>query len=605
MVTSLLEDRHGTVWVGGRSDHGGHLCALQGGRGTCSGGDGLSGMFGRFVLRLHEDRAGTLWAGTDSGLWRWAPGAPKRYPIPGVQIGDLSESDDGHLLIGIRNGALKQLIHDSIEPYPIRSASSPTAPLQDAEVDSNKLLRDRDGALWIATVRRGLIRTFRGRADTFAVSDGLAGNVSCSLFEDREGTIWVATTGGLDRFQQSSVATLSTKQGLHTDAVVSVLGATDGSVWLGAREGLMRWKDGQFTTFRTTSGLPDDATQSLFEDPRGRVWVFTKGGLAYFDGRRFVPVPGVPSKEVFSMTGDESGNLWLSGDAGLTHLRAGQVVEDIPWSTIGQTRAKVVVSDNGGVWLSFWTDGGVMYFKDGRVRASYSTREGLGKGHVPGLALDSDGALWASTEEGGLSRIKDGHVATLTSRNGLPCDAIHGTVQDDRRSLWVYAACGVFRITRPELDAWIARPQHRLQTTLWDAADGAKLRALAPTSYEPLVSRSIDGKLWFVVGEGVQGTRPAAPRVKPASASGVRRAAHGGQHGAMATPARAARRWRTFDCRRTCATWRSTIRRSALWRRKRSASGTGWRVRITPGGRSSTIAACSTRISAPGPIASA
>jgi signal transduction histidine kinase/ligand-binding sensor domain-containing protein len=503
-VTSLLEDRHGTVWVGGMSDHGGHLCAVRGGRVTCAGGDGLSGVFGRFVWSFHEDDAGTLWVGTDSGLWRWAPGAPKRYLIPGMQIGDLSEGDEGGLLIGIRDKALRQLIDDRIEPYPIRSAHTPMALLGDAEVDSNKLLRDRDGALWIATAKQGLIHVSRGRADTFTAADGLAGNVSCSLFEDREGTIWVATTGGLDRFQQSSVATVSTKQGLHTDAVVSVLGATDGSVWLAAREGLMRWRDGQFTTFQTTSGLPDDATQSLFEDPRGRVWVFTKGGLAYFDGRRFVSVPGVSSKEVFSITGDEPGNLWLSGDAGLTHLLAGHVVENIPWSTIGQTRAKVVVSDKGGVWLSFWTDGGVMYFKDGQVRASYSVRDGLGKGHVPGLALDSDGALWASTEEGGLSRIKDGHVATLTSRNGLPCDTIHGTVQDDRRSLWVYAACGVFRITRPELDAWIAEPAHRVQTTLWDAADGAKLRALAPTSYEPLITRSTDGKLWSVAGEGVQ-----------------------------------------------------------------------------------------------------
>ena len=123
---------------------------------------------------------------------------------------------------------------------------------------------------------------------------------------------------------------------------------------------------------------------------------------------------------------------------------------------------------------------------------------------MPGLALDSDGALWASTEEGGLSRIKDGHVATLTSRNGLPCDTIHGTVLDDRRSLWVYAACGIFRITRPELDAWIAQSAHRVQTRLWDAADGAKLRALAASSYEPLLSRSTDGKLWFIAGEGVQ-----------------------------------------------------------------------------------------------------
>ncbi len=503
-VTSLLEDRHGTVWVGGMSDHGGHLCAVRGGRATCSGGDGLSGMFGRFVWSFHEDDAGTLWVGADSGLWRWAPGAPKRYPIPGLQIGDLSQGDDGRLVIGIRDRALKQLIDDRIEPYPIRSASRPMTPLQDAEVDSNKLLRDRDGGLWIATAGRGLVHAFRGRADTFAMSDGLAGNISCSLFEDREGTIWVATTGGLDRFRRSSIATFSTKQGLLTDAVVSVLGATDGSVWLAAREGLMRWKDGQFTTFRKTSGLPDAATQSLYEDPRGRIWVFTNGGLAYLDGKRFVPVPGVSSTQVFSITGDESGNLWLSGDAGLTHLRAGHVVENIPWSTIGQSRAKVVVSDKGGVWLSFWTDGGVMYFKDGQVRASYSVRDGLGKGHVPGLALDSDGALWASTEEGGLSRIKDGHVATLTSRNGLPCDTIHGTVQDDRRSLWVYAACGVFRITRPELDAWIAQPAHRVQTTLWDAADGAKLRALAPTSYAPLISRSTDGKLWFVAGEGVQ-----------------------------------------------------------------------------------------------------
>jgi signal transduction histidine kinase/ligand-binding sensor domain-containing protein len=504
-VTALFEDRQGTVWVGGMSDHGGHLCAVRGGRATCSGGDGPSGMFGRFVWSFREDGAGTLWVGADSGLWRWAPGVPKRYPVPGGQIGDLSEADDGHLVIGIRDRALRQLIDDRVEPYPIHSARRPMAPLGDAEVDSNKLLRDRDGGLWIGTARRGLIHVSRGRADTFALSDGLAGNISSSLFEDREGSIWFATTGGLDQFRQSSVATLSTKQGLLTDFVVSVLAGADGSVWLASREGLMRWKDGQFTTFRRASGLPDDAAQSLFEDPRGRVWVFTRGGLAYFDGRRrFVSVPGVSSKEVFSIAGDESGNLWLSGDAGLTHLQAGHVVANIPWSAVGRTRAKVVVSDKGGVWLSFWTEGGVMYFKDGRVRASYSVEDGLGKGHVPGLTLDSEGALWASTEDGGLSRIKDGHVATLTSGNGLPCDTIHATVEDDRRALWVYAACGVFRIARSELDAWIARPEHRVETTHWDAADGAKLRALAPTSYTPLFSRSADGKLWMVAGEGIQ-----------------------------------------------------------------------------------------------------
>jgi ligand-binding sensor domain-containing protein len=114
---------------------------------------------------------------------------------------------------------------------------------------------------------------------------------------------------------------------------------------------------------------------------------------------------------------------------------------------------------------------------------------GWARATCPGLALDRDGALWASTEEGGLSRIKDGHVATLTSRNGLPCDTIHGTVQDELRSLWVYAACGVFRITAARAGRVDRSAGVPVQTTLWDAADGAKLRALAPTSYEPLLSR--------------------------------------------------------------------------------------------------------------------
>ena len=47
----------------------------------------------------------------------------------------------------------------------------------------------------------------------------------------------------------------------------------------------------------------------------------------------------------------------------------------------------------GGVWLAFWLDGGVSYFKDGQFRASYTAADGLGKGTVPDLQLDRDGAL--------------------------------------------------------------------------------------------------------------------------------------------------------------------------------------------------------------------
>ena len=69
----------------------------------------------------------------------------------------------------------------------------------------------------------------------------------------------------------------------------------------------------------------------------------------------------------------------------------------------------------------------------------------------------------------------------MTTRNGLPCNTIHWSTEDNDRSLWLYAACGLVRIARGELDAWIADPTRRIGTTVWDAADGVMLHHLRPT----------------------------------------------------------------------------------------------------------------------------
>ena len=511
-VTSLLEDHEGTVWAGilggAPGTPTGRLCAIRGDRAQCFDENGA---FGSFVWGLCEDSSGTLWAGAESGVWRWKPGLPRHYAAPGMRISDLSKADDGHVIIAVNGAGLKRVIGDRVQSYPIRDAIHSDQTLRDHDLNSNKLLRDRDGGLWIGTVERGLIHVHQGRSEVFTKSEGLSSDVVLSLFEDREGNVWVATTGGLDRFRELPVTTISAKQGLSSDATQSVLAANDGSIWIGAHDGLTRWQNGHATIFRKASGLPDDFAQSLFQDSQGQIWVFTAHGLAYLKNGRFVAVNGVPSTEVYSITADTAGNLWLSGNKGLSHMRDGRLVEHFPWAALGrheQAKAVLFHSEQGGVWLSFWTDGGVLYFKDGQVRASYTAANGLGKGHVPALRLDRDGALWAATEEGGVSRIKDNRVTTLTTRNGLPCDTIHWTMEDDDRSFWLYTGCGLVRIARSDLDAWIADPSRRVQTTVWDPADGVRLRSVAPSSFGPTAVKSTDGKLWFLTGEGVQVADP-------------------------------------------------------------------------------------------------
>jgi len=505
-VTSLLEDRDGTVWAGVMGERS-ELCAMRAGKAECVAPEGG---FGAFVWSLALDRSGTLWVGAESGLWRWSPGAPRRYAIPGPRMGDLTTTADGALLAGMQGAGLHQLAGDRLVAHRFRRAGKADDWIADADIQSNKLLRDRDGGLWIGTASAGILHVKDGQADTFTRADGLSGNISCSLFEDREGNIWFGSDKGLDRFRKLPVATLSTRQGLPHEVTRSVVATRDGSVWVATEGGLARWlRDGTPRVYGQRDGLPDRRVHSQYEDADGRLWVSTAGGLAYFANDRFVPADSGAIGDIYAITGDTEGRLWLSGREGLARLERGRLADRRPWSAFGIPKVpQGIVAHRGGLWLSFW-EGGVAHLKDDKIQARYSAADGLGAGPVTGLRFDADGALWAATGNGGLSRMQDGRITTLSVANGLPCKDIHWSAQGDDGALWMYTECGLLRVSRDDLAAWIADPSHRVAPKLWGAADGLTLTVMPPAIYNPAVARGPDGKFWFVGAGEVQLVDPA------------------------------------------------------------------------------------------------
>ena len=546
-VHSLLEDREGTVWAAGTiwaagPSTPGKLCAINRGGVHCFGSDGSFGGFG--VTALYEDSRGTLWLGAANGVWRWKPGPPEHFPVPELEHHGVAglvfprraflEDGQGALLMTGPRG-IRRFIDGHLSPYPL-PAGAP-------QFKEGKLLRDREGGLWIGTSDAGLLHMYQGRMDVFAQPDGLSSNVVQNLFEDREGNIWIATNNGLDRFRDYAVPNISVKQGLSTPFVTSVLASKDGGVWLGSLDGLNRWKDGQVTVYRSrtpgveasqstgsidagakshrkpdgnvhelrASGLPDNYAGSLYEEPQGRIWISTARGLAYFEDGKFTSVSGVHLREWFlsPVARDSAGTLWMTSDQGLYRLSGGRVAEYWPSTKLGLRGAlsTLLVADplNGGLWVASW-EGGVVYFKDGQVRASYGPADGLGEGSVSELELDSRNTLWAATN-GGLSRIENGRVATLTTTNGLPCDRVYGLAQDDAHSFWMYTACGLVRISRPELDAWVADPKRKIEATVLDTSDGVKTHA-GVLQYAPRMTKAADGKVWFVTFDGVSVVDP-------------------------------------------------------------------------------------------------
>src|SRR5580700_2706072 len=103
---------------------------------------------------------------------------------------------------------------------------------------------------------------------------------------------------------------------------------------------------------------------------------------------------------------------------------------------------------------------------------------------------------------GGLSRLKNGRVTTLTSKNGLPCDTVLWMMEDDSHYVWMYTSCGLARLSRTELDAWGGDPMRRVQVAVFDSADGVRSHAFNDAS-SPHVAKSADGKLWFLPYDGV------------------------------------------------------------------------------------------------------
>lgn len=522
LIMAILEDSHGTIWVSGGKGAipgGAKLCTIKNEKLDCAGSD----RFSEDVTSLYEDRAGNLWVAETKGLWRWRPAPPKRvYATQEMQVFSLTEGDRREILMSNRDGGALMLANGKVSSY--------APPGQTGQIVSGFSFRDRNGAWWIGTSARGLIHIHNGRTDVFDQSDGLSSLSVLDIFEDREGNIWVSTSGGLDQFHDLAVPAFSLKQGVY-NGVTSVLAARDGSVWVGTQgHGLNRWQNGRMTVYRTrtpgtwsrdrqpssqyaqqveTDGLAGNSIQSLFEDKSGRIWIGTYRGVSYFEEGRFFRVntrSDVLSHYIFSILEDSARNIWTVQDAGLFRVRGNELTGRIDWSRLGHEDAaySAIEDRSGGLWLGFLA-GGVAHFVNNSVRESY-TVGGTVEYQISGLQLDDDRTLWFGSRAG-LTCVRNGHQSTLSSRSGLPCDQVRSMVEDDQRGIWLDTDCGLVRITRPQLEAWIRDPNRTVQSTVLDSFDG--VRNAETGAFTPRAARAPDGKLWFVtVADGVNVVDP-------------------------------------------------------------------------------------------------
>jgi signal transduction histidine kinase/ligand-binding sensor domain-containing protein len=510
-IFSLVEDRAGNIWVAGWSASKTTLCSIGKGGTQCHGEDGV---LGSVVGGLYTDRKDNLWIGSGDGVWRWSPGPRKLYSLRGESGFDALAEDGNGALLFPQGGAIKRLVDGHVEVLS-------RLPGATREFHVRRMLRDRDGGLWVGTSGSGLAHIHQGRTEMFTRTEGLSGEDITAMFEDRDGNIWVSNFNGLDRFRDTPVTTYSQREGLSSVRIVSVLAAKDGSIWMRTLDGLNRMKNREVAVYRehdqsitpvsrpdrntsAVNGFREQGAGSLYEDTKGRIWVSTLNAVGYMENERFVLVRGVPAGRIHSITSDRARRMWFAHqDRGLFRWEESGAVQETAWSALGQRGfADVLAADplEGGLWIGFF-GGALLYFQDGRVLRSYTSADGLADGRINDFRIEADGTLWIATEAG-LSRLKNGRIVTLTTKQGLPCNRVHWSIEDDRHSIWLYTSCGLLRVSRSELDAAAAAIEKdqnatvRIRPEVFDTSDGLRARANAG-GFSPHVTKSPDGKLWF------------------------------------------------------------------------------------------------------------
>jgi ligand-binding sensor domain-containing protein len=517
-INAIVEDTSGSVWVARSriSDHNGPLCRVAPGEVRCFGEEEGIPFRREGAEALIDDHNGGLWIGSVKSLRHWEAGAVTVYPLrsltraegsAGIQA--LALDQDGAPLVGTgQNGAGAGLLKLSSKMWSEYTPGS----FRGSSLSVAAILRDHDGALWIGTVNSGLVHIHNGETDVFTEADGLSGNSIENLYEDREANIWVVSSRGLDRFRELPVVTIGKREGLSGEHVTSVFAARE-RVWLGNRTSVDFIRNGRVLSL-SPGVLPGKTTTSILEDHLGQLWLGMDAGLNVMTAGRFRPIhtrDGKPLGVVFALA-EGIGNHVYAAVTGrpqrIYDLRNCEVVAvaDIPMVV---PSSAFEADPGGGVWL-LSDDETLMHYESGK----FEVVGPRGTCCARTLFHDERNVLWAAGSKG-VGRWTGANWQTLTARNGLSCERIRSAIFDDHGTLWLTGDCGLMSIDPSNLRIWIAQPDARISVHTYDVVDGAQT---GNSPFQPTVSKSPDGRLWFAnenVLQVVDPTHRVENRVPP------------------------------------------------------------------------------------------
>jgi len=394
------------------------------------------------ITAMAPGRHGTLlMAGILNGVMRWT--GPRFTPLePQIGLGtrspiiSISEAPDGTVWAGTEGDGLLRLAGRKMTRVPGAFGGRRI----------NAVLPVSAQEVWIAT-DRGVARWNGAEITARGLDPALNRSAATAMALDRESNLWIGTAGGLLRANAGGVTALDAPPGSDA-AVTALFEDREGGLWIGRRGEIERLRHANFTTFGTAQGLPSDHNGPILADADGRVWLAPLGGglFSLRDGRvAEIQADDLSRDVVYSIAAGGAG-VWVGRRSGaLTRISLrGDVPEARTYGERDGLPAHVIYAvheaRDGAVWAGT-LGGGLSRLKDGRF-TTYTTAEGLASDTVTSVVDRADGSIWAATPSG-LSALVGGRWRAYGTRDGLPSGEVHCLFEDSEGTLWIGTGDGL------------------------------------------------------------------------------------------------------------------------------------------------------------------
>jgi signal transduction histidine kinase/streptogramin lyase len=409
------------------------------------------------VHSLLQDRAGFIWVGTSSGLFRYDGAHFTGFleaDANANMITALAEAPDGTLWIGTQNG-LARMRGDRLEFVDLPGKFQVNG--------QSGIAYDAHGHLYVATSNGLFIGEpeasdlkfpdlkFRRLPSPAQIAD--RGVYSVHL--DPAGVVWFACGDRLCSWAPDGMRVLGDEAGVLPDRWDAILTDAEGNLWIrSVHRLLVRPKGARLFTSRDAGLAHAMDSASLRLDRSGRLFVPTEGGLSFRTSGGWQTIrieQGLPTNPTCCILEDHEGSLWV-GLAGAGLARWQGYDEWQSWTRsegLAGSNTQAIHRDRSGfLWVS--TESGLQKFgADGKLSRVWTAQDGLAGSKIRAIAATEDGAIWLGSAPGGLSRIdpRSGAIRRYALGSTIDDNWVTGIVSDPDRHLWVTTHGSLFRST--------------------------------------------------------------------------------------------------------------------------------------------------------------